>query len=258
MDIPSILSVTTILLFSSLILVVLNFIAGVILELLEIYYYGTRWIFIFLLVSFFILFFIGLQFYPQLYLFWSSSFVSIAITVFVIGGLGFGGVWLFIKRDYILSRFEQSKDSLLIHKENPKLKTKQKGKPSQVDDNYVKQKIAIPIPAKNIESKVEIGDDGELTNSQPFQITIYGKGDQVSDGFHLEEGSYRVRCKKKGDEGWVRVSAVSLDNKKLEPIDLDFFSSGSELLEIVKSGRYTFKIIGVFYESQWGVRVEKI
>lgn len=125
-----------------------------------------------------------------------------------------------------------------------------------MDDDNLYHKVSLLKDKTG--SKVKIEDDGELSEAQPFQITIYGKGDQVSDGFYLEEGAYRVRCKKKGDTGWISVSVISVDDKKRKAIDLQFFNSGSELLDIQKQGRYVFKIQGIFYELQWGIRVDKI
>lgn len=282
MDVPAILSATTFVFLSLIASSIIIYLGLAILDVLEMPYYGSRWTFIWAIILSAIIFIIlHRSIYPQLYTFWFSplniganwigsifgnpqlsclSLIAIIIGIsFFVGVIWF--VWMWFSDGYyeipdwfsnLFERFRYTPITII-----DEIKPKAKKKPvSMDDDNYVKHKVS--LLEDKTSPKIKLNDDGEISEAQPFQITIYGKGDQVSDGFYLEEGSYRVRGKKKGDEGWVRVSTVSLDNKKLESIDLDFFSSGSKLLKIVEPGRYTFKIVGVFYESQWGVRVEKI
>lgn len=291
MDVPAILSVTTLFFISLTANAIIIGIALQILELLEMPYYGSRWIFIWsfiIVTTIFVL--LHNAIYSQLYIFWLSPFERIAnwvgslfgnpqlsclslIAIMVGIALVLGGIWFVLMRlsnryyhtpqwfDNVSEYFDNlGKYYTRLQQTDPDdtqpKEKKEKNKPASSDGNYIKQKVSLLDGQTN--QKVKVTDDGELSEAQPFQITIYGKGDQVSDSFYLEEGVYRVKCKKKGDTGWISVSVVSLDDKEREEIELEFFSSGSELLDIPESGRYVFKIQGVFYDLQWGVRVEKL
>ncbi|MCL4252171.1 MAG: hypothetical protein KJ043_00150 [Anaerolineae bacterium] len=280
MDVPAILSVTTLCFLSLIASAIIIGLVLQILEVLEMPYDGSRWTFIWGIILLTLIFVIlHRSIYPGLYDFWFSplnvganwvgsifgnpqlsclSLIAIIIGIaFIVGLIWFVWMWFsdnyYETPDWVDNLLERIRPQAIVDE----IKPKGKNKPvSMDDDNYVKHKVSLLEDKTG--SKIKIEDDGELSEAQPFQITIYGKGDQVSDGFYLEEGAYRVRCKKKGDTGWISVSVISVDDKKRKAIDLQFFNSGSELLDIQKQGRYVFKIQGIFYELQWGIRVEKI